>query len=783
MDMIQNIAKKSYFIATYIIFFILWLIFTTDNKIIANIGISIFTLFAYIIALNWMWISLRTLQTKHRYFWVFILFGTALLFVSKLISIYQQVQYVGMHHYLIEETLRLVGYLLYFIGLIYHMKIITNILPMLRFLLNIVIVIIAAYCVSWFFIVNPLLIENREFTQMRFFISSIYHVLNISLLFGVLSLIQFTRSKQSQKCLYLIAAGFLIQVVGDFFFINNVKHGGDWIFILWPMSVLLMGLSAVISSERQEDLQFEKMEQLEYKNYYLPIISAAVLLSFTFINDLYKTNTLQKGLYLTVLLLLLQQVITAFENKNIFVKLKQLASPEGGYLKNQPNTMKRDNEITKLLRKIETLAHYDSLTKLPNRNFFQKCLEKELQIARGNESGFSLFYIDLDRFKYVNDSLGHDCGDILLQQVADRLKMAVAEYGIVARVGGDEFAIIINKSDKFKLEKIASRILQEFDRSFMINGHELYSTPSIGISIYPEGGNNEKELLKSADAAMYLAKEEGKNKYKFYNKTLNEVMIKKMNLETRLRRALEENSFSLHYQPQVDLRTEKIIGLEALLRWTDADLGTVSPAEFIPIAEETGLIENIGHWVIKTACIQMKQWQKMGYLDISISVNVSIRQFQNPHFVKEVKSILTETGLAPRYLKIEITESILQDLNKTLTVLNDLNDLGIQIAIDDFGTGYSSLSYLKNLPVSCLKIDKAFIDELESNPEGPIVKTIIDMGRNMNFTVIAEGVELKEQALFLKENKCLVGQGFLFSKPLSDTEMELYLKRRSLMIS
>jgi EAL domain-containing protein (putative c-di-GMP-specific phosphodiesterase class I) len=338
-------------------------------------------------------------------------------------------------------------------------------------------------------------------------------------------------------------------------------------------------------------------------------------------------------------------------------------------------------------------------------------------------------------------------------------------------------------ADTIRLEQIAGQVLQRFEAPFTIKGYELYSTPSIGISVFPEGGRTAGELLKSADAAMYLAKDEGKNKFKFFNPRLNELLTKKMHVETRLRRGLEDKHLSLAYQPQVDLRTDKIIGVEALIRWNDPELGTVPPLEFIPIAEETGLIEPIGRWVIKTACLQLKTWQRKGLSDVTMAVNVSIRQFQNPNFVKEVKEILAETKVAPQYLKIEITESILQNINKTLPVLDELQALGIQIAIDDFGTGYSSLSYLKNLPVNYLKIDKAFIDELTQNPDGPIVKTIIDMGRNMNFTVIAEGVESEEHASYLRENKCFIGQGYLFSKPLPAYELEQFFQQQAMKIS
>ncbi|MGJ7912431.1 putative bifunctional diguanylate cyclase/phosphodiesterase [Neobacillus sp. LXY-1] len=467
----------------------------------------------------------------------------------------------------------------------------------------------------------------------------------------------------------------------------------------------------------------------------------------------------------------------------MFKKLKRIALSDETFIQEEQKLEQQGDEIGSLLKKIENLAHYDPLTHLPNRNLFQTRIEQELKKARVKGSSFSLMYIDLDRFKYVNDSLGHDCGDMLLKQVANRLKESVGKSATVARIGGDEFAIILLESDPTKLEIFAQEILNRFETSFDINGNFLYTTPSMGITIYPEGGKNMKELLKSADAAMYLAKEEGKNNFKFFNHKLNEAISKKIKLETRLRAGLEENNFSLNYQPQVELRTGKTIGFEALLRWNDPELGMVSPVDFIPVAEESGLIEPIGKWVLETACRQLVEWQQMGMENVSMSVNASIRQFQNPNYVHEVQTTLAETNLNPKYLKIEITESVLQNINKTKKILDQLRGLGIQIAIDDFGTGYSSLSYLKDLPVSCLKIDKAFIDELSVNKEGPIVKTIIDMGRNMNFMVIAEGVESREHVDFLQNHQCFVGQGYHFSKPLPPTDIEQFMLEKSLKIS
>ncbi|WP_052353772.1 putative bifunctional diguanylate cyclase/phosphodiesterase [Neobacillus jeddahensis] len=777
--------RRIIFIGLYFILFLLWLSISKDPKPFASLGINVFSIIAYLVTLIWLIQSYKVMKDKQqRNFWLFFAIGIGFLFLSKLATSYHGFLFIlgsepmvpgtEIQNYPIEDMIRLVGYLFFFTGFMYKMKVMKNTLPMLRFLLNVIIVIISVFSVSWVFLVNPILEGNQDVTHIGFLLSSLYHVLNISLLFAAGCIIYISQAELHQKIsFYLIAAGFFIQVIGDFFYINHVNQIGYWLFLLWPVSIFLLGIAATVEQEHPWNPDKEN-EKLEYKNYSLSFISAGILLLLTFVNQLDETNLLQKGLHLTVLLLLFQQVITAVENKAIFSKLKHLANSEGHFHSSKQS--KDDSEMAKLLNKIETLAHYDPLTNLPNRNLFQKRMDQRLKLATEKGKHFSLMYIDLDRFKYVNDSLGHDNGDILLKEVANRLHASVDDKETVARIGGDEFAIILTETDRERLIQIANQLLHKFEAPFLIQGHEIYTTPSIGISIYPVGGANTNELLKSADVAMYLAKDEGKNKFKFFNPGLNEMMIKKMQLEAKLRRGLEENRLSLYYQPQVDLRTEKIIGLEALIRWHDPELGMVSPVEFIPIAEETGLIEPIGRWVIQTACQQLKEWQKIGLMDVTMSVNVSIRQFQNAHFVNDVSKILAETKLEPQYLKIEITESILQNINKTRHVLNDLRALGIQIAIDDFGTGYSSLSYLKNLPVNTLKIDKAFIDELTFNPDGPIVKTIIDMGRNMNFTVIAEGIESKEHVDFLRDNKCFIGQGFLFSKPLPAIELERILQ-------
>ncbi|MGV2940221.1 EAL domain-containing protein [Mesobacillus sp. LC4] len=421
-------------------------------------------------------------------------------------------------------------------------------------------------------------------------------------------------------------------------------------------------------------------------------------------------------------------------------------------------------------RTIKYMAYYDVLTGLPNRNMVRKHLKDSL--SKGNER-LAILFLDLDRFKIINDTKGHRFGDLLLKVVASRLKNAVKEQGLVSRQGGDEFIIVLKGLGKDQVSEIADRILEEFGTGITIEGQEFFVTPSIGISMAPEDGQDEETLIKHADTAMYLAKDRGKNNYQFYTNQLDGLSSRKMELENGLRKALEQNQLTLHYQPQINLETGEIIGVEALVRWIHPENGLISPAEFIPLAEETGLIVPLGKWVLEKAAAQNKAWQEQGYRPIPMSVNISVRQLQEDHFIDSVKQVLADTQLAPKFLDFEITESVMQNSEKTALILDQLKELGITLAIDDFGTGYSSLSLLKHFPIDKIKIDKSFVDDIiHHSNHGAMVKTIIDMGHNLQFEVIAEGVEEKEQVAFLLKNGCMVGQGYHFSKPLPVEQME-----------
>jgi len=430
-------------------------------------------------------------------------------------------------------------------------------------------------------------------------------------------------------------------------------------------------------------------------------------------------------------------------------------------------TERKKNEET-----IRQLAFYDALTGLPNRSLFNDRLSQELAKARRHREFLAIVFVDLDRFKVVNDTLGHATGDLLLQAVSQRLKKIIREGDTVTRLGGDEFIMLFpDVTRREGVSAIAEKILARMSEAYVLNETEVYITASVGISLFPDDGEEIEALVKNADTALYYAKELGRNNYQFYSATINDNALERLSIQGHLRRAIKENDFVVHYQPLVDLRNGKIVGAEALLRLRHDD-GLLSPKKFIPVAEESGLISVIGESLLFTTCAQNKAWQQAGFPPIRMAVNISIYQFNQEGFVRMLRGVLAEIGLAPEYLELEFTESIvMQNSESAVSKLKELRSLGVHCAIDDFGTGYSSLSYLKYLPISKLKLDQSFVHSLTLSPnDNSISEAIISMAHSLHLRVTAEGVETVPQLEFLRSRDCDEAQGFLFSRPLPAKE-------------
>lgn len=442
------------------------------------------------------------------------------------------------------------------------------------------------------------------------------------------------------------------------------------------------------------------------------------------------------------------------------------------------------NDITEIKRyehELEQQAKFDPLTALANRSVLMDRIQQAIVSAQRHGEFVAVGFMDLDNFKFINDSLGHGIGDELLKRVADRLVGCLREQDTIARYGGDEFAFVLaGQKDEKSIAMLMERILKTIDRPFAVDGHKFFVSCSIGLSFFPRDGEDVDTLLRNADTAMYRAKERGRNNFQFYTAAMNKRVTERLSLESRLRQALANEEFSLHYQPKVSLHSGRVVGMEALLRWSCPDNATVSPSTFIPLAEETGLIVPLGEWALQTACATAKAFQEAGLPRLNIAVNISARQFERETLVSMIRHALQSTRLDAECLELELTESVvMQSPDETIKVLRDLKDMGLRLAIDDFGTGYSSLSYLQRLPVDQLKIDQSFVRDIGADPNDAIIaRAVISLGHSLGMSVVAEGVSSQEQLAFLRENNCDEMQGYLFSKPLDAGQLTALLREQ-----
>ncbi|MBM4760977.1 DUF4084 domain-containing protein [Bacillus sp. B15-48] len=742
-------TRSVFILMIFIVLFISWHFLFKGNVFLLVFGTSLFLIAIGGLSFYWLYKAYRQTLSQQRYFWLLLSIGVLIYIAAQLIWLYDQVaEGMPLMSYM-ALPLFASAYFIFLLALFYRSRIASASITNGSYFFNLIVFVATAAALLTHFFIQPIYVIVDSSLAMTIIILA-FPILDISLLFGTLYLIYSSENRHEKRWLFLLFCGFLLQITADSVYAYQVLFAsylpGSSVDFIWTAAIAMIGLSGYYAQQAQEQ-EIETKTSFHIVERFFPYINALILLIVGTISFKDELNALSIGIAVVFLFIIGRQLFILHKNDRLMAQYKELAL-------------------------------YDPLTGLHNRASFQVDLEELLQCAKKDNQRFALLLLDLDRFKVINDTFGHQTGDQMLKLATEKLKRILTKGGQLYRIGGDEFVILLPQASRAESSFTANRILSKFRHSFIIDNHEVTMTPSIGISLYPESGDDSQTLFKNADRAMYVVKERGKNHFEFFNRELAAKLARKMGLENDLRLAIEHNELEIHYQPKIELNTGKVIGMEALLRWNHSELGMISPGEFIPIAEETGQIISIGEWVLKAACQQTKAWQQTGFPKLTVSVNVSAYQFQYSDIVTTVKKVLQETGLIACDLELEITESLMQNVQESTGILRRLKELGVQTAIDDFGTGYSSLHILKKLPVDTIKIDKSFIDDMTDYMNESMVKTIIDIGKNLNLKVVAEGIEFEEQVASLAKYNCDIGQGYYFSKPAPSSEIEKLLRTK-----
>lgn len=776
---------ETVFIMTVIFLSYLWICIFYNHDVIRSIGEFTISFTGFVVSLVWVFQTfyiLKKEKVSSGNFWLLLGLGMALYILAWLISAYYlMLLNIDAASLVVDDILWLVAYFLWFFALIYELVKVANKNEIIRILFDIVIFVIVVSELIWEMQLSNIIL-NLSGNFRTDFVGVAYPVIDLAMLF-ITFILFYTTGNRDKKTIYtIIAIALIIQTIGDFFYVNQTQSGsyefGGWVDPVWTLTLLIIGFSGRFRLYGKNSSLMIKKSIVEVKHQDLiSIILLSIFLSYHLYRHLVYITFLDITFYFLVVMVFTKYIIVLFQKEKALNRINFLSKNLEKQVKN------KTQELQKALSQVEKMALYDQLTGLPNRYMLNKYLLKTIGRGKQMKKSLAILFLDLDRFKYVNDTMGHRSGDLLLRDVSTRLSRSVREGDLIVRFGGDEFIILLEDINKVYVMEVAQRIIGEFVQPFIIMGNKLYITTSIGISLFPDDAENQEDLIASADKAMYIAKERGKNNFQFYS-SVKDTVNRKLNLERELRSAIDNNEIYIHYQPQVDIGTNQIVGMEALLRWDNSELGKIRPDEFIPIAEESGLIIPIGRWVLKTACTQLKTFDKSGHSLWTVGVNVSPYQFKDPNFIDDVKHIIHETGIRPELLDIEITENLMQNIEESRIIIDELKKIGVSISIDDFGTGYSSLSLLSSLKIDRIKIDRVFINEMVTNTNtATLVKTIIEMGTNLNTEIVAEGIETEKQALLLKGLNCTIGQGYFYFPPLTIQEMEkLLIKEKELYL-
>lgn len=733
---------------------------------------SFFSLCGIFLSVILLWRASIRIKTNERIFWKWMTIGAICYLIAETIYyIYEWSFQTEPPFPNWSDVFYITHSFMYITALLYIIMQQRKRIAMWQALFDALIVTCVTMAYSWIYIVQPIVHLEENVLYVAVLVA--YPLLDLVMLF--LLLLLFFATNVRRIWLWNIVGVALFVFTDTIYFIQMMQWNdiySAWLDPLWIMSLLTISLSSY--DAKDGDLSFQKGERSFAIKVLFPYISFLTLMWMPFI---YLGDRMVMSCFaFAVIFIFIRQFMTLKENRQLVQQLQTLNNDL------EQKVMKRTQELTRMNEQLAYAANHDFLTGLFNRRAFVTELERALIRAKQEQHGLAVIFIDIDRFKQINDYFGHQIGDALIVQVGQWLKEKVRSTDIVARQGGDEFTIIFTPLKHIsELHCFVNNIVSINKQPIAVQHLDMRVSLSVGVAVYPYDGETGDTLMKHADIAMYRAKEQGKNQYQFFNGEMDRIVLQKTIIETALHEAIEKKQFTLFYQPQFDVQTKELIGMEALIRWIHPEHGIISPAIFIPIAEETGQIISIGEWVIEEACRKMKKWSEQTGRSLRMSVNISPKQFLKESFVEHIRSVLQQTQLPPHQLDLEITEGVaVFNEQYTIDKLKQLKQLGVHISIDDFGTGYSSLSYLRKFPIDRLKIAKPFIDGItEEKEDVAVVKAIIVLAKNLKLRVIAEGVETLQQLDILRSLQCDEIQGYVLGKPLpADVFEKTYIKNQ-----
>jgi len=774
--------------AAHVLFYYTWIYLFQGVDRLLTVGGDLISFSASLIVTFVLYLVQRRHHGTEKRFWQLIMIGTSSYSIAEGIWSYTEIvravipSFPGW-----PDLFYMLQIAFYLVAFLYKTWRVSDLMQCCKISFDAGIIMTVAISFSWHFIIQDI-VGGESASALFLFVSIGYPVGDLVLLFIAMRSFFGSERLFSRNVLYITMLSLLVQVFADYAYLylegSDLYLSGSLFDPLWTMALYLMGFAGLTSLDfvrLRENLEDRAPGRFFLVKLWLPYTSVILLFS-VMLSQKGGMDSLSVGASIAILLVVSRQILTLLENHKLLDSYHKLTERLEQRITERTDELSRKNlQLTTAVKKMRHMAYHDVLSDLPNRRYFLERLTEAIGEAKKKQELVAILFVDLDRFKNINDTLGHEFGDEVLCHVSKLMVQSLRREDTISRQGGDEFAVLLGglSSEKEILSLIAC-LQGVVAEPFTLGEHEIHLSMSIGVALYPQDGESTEALMKHADMAMYKAKGSGGNSHAFFSHDLNENYSRRMTLENGLRKAIANEEFVLHYQPQVDIATGEIVGLEALIRWETAE-GMVSPSEFIPLAEETRLIIPIGEYVLRSACMEGKRWHASGHGHLKIAVNLSPLQFMHTELLPTIASVLEETGFDPASLEIEITEGVaVLDAEASIEKMEALRKLGIHIALDDFGTGYSSLHHLKRFPINHLKIAQPFVRDLTTNmKDRSIVQTIIHLGHGLGLSVIAEGVETLEQREILCALGCDEIQGYLYSRPLTVAQFDQMLEESS----